>query len=46
MRSVIAAFVVLLATAALAPAGVSAREVTLPHRGITLNGTLELAEGK
>lgn len=39
-------FVVLLAVAAFASAGASAREVTLPHRGITLNGTLDLADGK
>lgn len=41
-----ALFVVLLAAAAFAPAGASAREVTLRHAGLTLNATLELAEGK
>ena len=46
MRSATALFVVLLATAAFAPAGASAREVTLRHAGLTLNATIELAEGK
>jgi len=41
-----AAVVVLLAAAACAAAGASAREVTLRHAGLTLNATLELAEGK
>ncbi len=46
MRRTAAAVVVLLAAAAFAPAGASARDVTLRHAGLTLNATLELAEGK
>ena len=46
MRNAAAFVAVLLAAAALAPEDASAREVTLPHSGLTLNATLEIAAGK